>query len=115
MPPNRARRRPYNPADQLTLAGGTRKWAKLSKQVAREEPICWLRLPGCTIRSTTADHILCCKTHPHLKMTRSNLRGACGWCNRHRGDTPVWGIPALRARMAMKQRPARALSFFGGR
>lgn len=105
-------RRPYNPADQLTLAGGTRRWANMVKRVVREEPQCWLRLPGCTGRSTTADHIMPCKTHPLLKMTRSNLRGACRSCNQRRGATPVWRIPELRARLSQKQKPARALEFF---
>lgn len=110
------RRRPYNPATQLTLAGGTRAWANMVKRVVREEPICWLRLPGvCTVRSTTADHVQLRSTHGHLTMTRSNLRGACRRCNQRRGDTPYWKIPALRARLAQQQKPARALAFFGGK
>jgi hypothetical protein len=30
----------------------------LRKRVIAEEPCCWLRLPGCTIKSDTADHVI---------------------------------------------------------
>jgi 5-methylcytosine-specific restriction endonuclease McrA len=93
--------------------GGTREWGKLSKQVAREEPICWLQLPGCTGRSTGADHYYPVKTHPHLKDVRENLRGACLHCNTARGATPVHQLDKLRATMAAKRQPPRALGFFG--
>lgn len=100
--------------------GGSRAWAKLSKQVAKEEPICWLRLPGCTIRSTGADHYYPVKTHPQLEFVRSNCKGACAHCNLARRDTPVHLIPKLRAKMERDPKyrtttaPSRkALGFFG--
>jgi 5-methylcytosine-specific restriction endonuclease McrA len=101
-------------AEQLTARGGTRRWDRLSKQVAQEEKICWLRLPGCTIRSTSADHVLPSKTHPHLRMVRSNLRGVCRSCNTRRRDTPVWAIPQLRRKLEAQaqRRRATALGFF---
>ena len=97
--------------------GGTRAWAKLSKLAAREEPVCWLRLPGCTIRSTGGDHYYPVKTHPHLEFVRSNVRGACSHCNLARRDTPVHELPALRAKMERdpkyrKTSTPRALGFF---
>ncbi|NGZ99410.1 HNH endonuclease [Nocardioides sp. W3-2-3] len=81
----------------------TRQWVKLRDQVVAEEPECRLRLPGCTITSTTADHIQPFKTHPQLALVRSNLRGACETCNKKRG-TKADEQAADRPRQA----PARA-------
>ena len=67
----------------------TREWKRLTAQVRREEPVCWLRLPGCTIRTTTADHILTVKARPDLALVRANLRGACLHCNSTRNDKPI--------------------------
>jgi 5-methylcytosine-specific restriction endonuclease McrA len=97
--------------------GGTRKWAKMSKEAAEREPICWLRLPGCTIRSTGGDHFHPVKTHPHLEFEPRNHRGACHHCNTARGATPVHELPILRAKMERmsKYRPRKppgALGFF---
>ncbi len=64
---------------------GTRRYRKVRDQVVREEPICWLQFPGCTTRSTTADHVIPFAERPDLAMVRSNLRGACASCNRKRG------------------------------
>lgn len=82
----------------------TRAWRKLRDQVVAEEPLCWLGLPGCTVASTTADHILTYKERPDLALERANLRGACAPCNHRRNDKP---IEALR-----KPRPSTALEFF---
>lgn len=59
----------------------TRAWRALRDQVVREEPECRLQLPGCTVTSTTADHVQHVKTHPELAMERTNLRGSCAPCN----------------------------------
>jgi len=77
--------------------GSTREWRRLRAQVLREEPACWLRLPGCTLRSTTADHIIPISAAPHLRMVRSNLRGACRSCNYRRQDTPITRLHKLRS------------------
>ncbi|GAB3867348.1 hypothetical protein GCM10028801_41120 [Nocardioides maradonensis] len=69
----------------------TRAWRKLRDQVVEEEPDCRLRLPGCTGASTTADHIKPVKTHPHLAMERTNLRGSCEPCNKKRGAGAAGG------------------------
>lgn len=101
---------------------GTQAWRKLSKQVCTEEPTCWLRLPGCTGRSTTGDHIIPMCVRPDLALVRSNVRGACKPCNDLRRDTPVNQLDALRcpskqaARQrarANRRRPAKALQLFG--
>ena len=71
-------------------ARNSRAWRKLRDQVVREEPRCWLRIPGvCRGVSETADHVATVKDRPDLIMTRANLRGACGPCNRKRRDRPA--------------------------
>lgn len=105
--PRRRRRR----ASEHPLARiNTRKWRTLRDQVVREEPVCQLRLPGCTIISETADHIKTRKTHPHLTYVRQNLRGSCIPCNRRRGDGNPRRMADIHRRAAQ---PARALKFFG--
>ena len=84
----------------------TEEWRRLSAQVRREEPICWLRFQGCTVLSTTADHVIPYRDRPDLALVRSNLRGACFSCNHRRGSTPVDALN-LQA-----HRPA-ALDVFG--
>ena len=66
----------------------TQEWRQLAKQVCTEEPICWLRLTGCTIRSTTGDHVIPLSARPDLALIRSNVRGACRPCNNKRGHLP---------------------------
>ena len=63
----------------------TQAWRKLSKQVVTEEPLCWLRLPGCTHMSTQADHIIPISVRPDLALVRANCRGCCRRCNERRG------------------------------
>lgn len=82
----------------------TRAWRKLRDQVVAEEPLCWLRLPGCTTLSQTADHVLTVKARPDLAMVRANLRGACQSCNGKRNDKPVGQLVAPQS--------AKALDFF---
>lgn len=65
----------------------THAWRLLRKQVVNEEPVCTVRLPGCTHVSTTADHIETIVNRPDLALTRSNLRGACLHCNSSLGAT----------------------------
>jgi 5-methylcytosine-specific restriction endonuclease McrA len=98
-------------------------WRNLAKQVVADEPICWLRLPGCTIRSTTADHILPAAQRPELALVRSNIRGACHSCNSKRADKhprkpelyqppkKVSTSSALR-HIAAQRKPASATQFF---
>jgi len=99
-------------------------WRKLAAQVRAEEPMCWLRLPGCTIRSTTADHIIPAAIRPELALVRSNIRGACHSCNSKRTDKHP-ASPELRrqpkqrvstatalAHIAQQRKPANAIQFF---
>lgn len=89
------------------------RWKKLRLQVIAEEPICRLRLAGCTLRSDTADHIITVKDRPDLRFVRSNLRGSCQSCNMARGSRPLSQVRAEQAlaRPASKK-PAAALEFF---
>ncbi len=88
-----------------------RPWIRLRDQVVREEPLCRLRLPGCTVRSTTADHIVPRSRRPDLEMVRTNLRGSCRSCNLRRGT----GSPdrMRRIRTEVSRKTAKALEFFG--
>lgn len=84
----------------------TQAWRKLAKQVAREEPVCWLQLPGCTGLSTTGDHVIAVVDRPDLALVRSNARGACSSCNNRRSNMPVEAM-----RLGDREQPA-ALSIF---
>lgn len=67
----------------------TRAWRRLKDQVVREEPTCRLQFPGiCTMKSTTADHIVPVTVDPKLALVRSNCRGACQPCNEARRTVP---------------------------
>jgi 5-methylcytosine-specific restriction endonuclease McrA len=85
------------------------RWRKVRDQVIREEPLCRLRLDCCTIRSTTADHIVPVRARPDLKYDRRNLRGSCQPCNMRRGARP---LSVVRAEQRQPQKPAPALEFF---
>jgi 5-methylcytosine-specific restriction endonuclease McrA len=105
--PRRRKRRAYVPPEARV---NTRRWRALRDKVVSEEPLCRLRLPGCTIMSTTADHKWPRKTHPYLTYERKNLRGSCKSCNERRGD----GNPRRMSDVHKSApRPARALRFFG--
>lgn len=80
----------------------TQAWRKLAKQVATEEPTCWLRFEGCTIRSTTGDHVIPVTDRPDLALERANVHGACSSCNYKRGNLP---IESLRLGTSTTDRP----------
>lgn len=91
----------------------SRAWRKLVVQVVEEEPVCWLRLPGCTYWSQTGDHVVCVDALPlqgadPLVLERNNVRGACRHCNRQRSTTPVDQLDALRARLEARFAVSRA-------
>lgn len=78
----------------------TRRYQTLRLVVLEQEPWCWLRLAGCTGRSTTADHVVtvaeCIRIgRPDLIVARENMRGACGPCNFSRKDQPIDAIRHL--------------------
>jgi len=80
----------------------TRAWRRLRDQVVREEPLCWLRLPGsCTEYSETADHVITVHERPDLAMDRTNLRGICHPCNRSRNAKPVEALRRTVRRWAL--------------
>lgn len=105
----------------------TAAWQRLAKQAIAEEPACWLRLPGCTGRSNTGDHVIPVCVRPDLALVRSNVRGACKSCNDLRRDTPVNQLHLLRCRTrdiayrrsqarrskhSKHNKPAKALALF---
>jgi 5-methylcytosine-specific restriction endonuclease McrA len=51
--------------------------------VLEREPLCHWRLPGCTGRSTQADHLVAVSRGGDNGLT--NLVGSCEPCNRRRG------------------------------
>ena len=107
----RSRKRPRRVEHpNLSSRGGSRAWSRMVERVVKEEPMCRLRLPGCTIRSQTADHIITRRQRPDLTMHRPNLRGACHKCNRQRGTMNEAQMAVLRGRRNSR---ARALGFFG--
>lgn len=67
---------------RLNRIGG---WRPLRDRVVKEEPVCRIQGPGCTIKSTTADHIIPRYLRPDLTLVRSNLRGSCEHCNKSLG------------------------------
>ena len=68
---------------------GTQAWRRMAKQAAVDEPLCWLGLQGCTLISTTGDHVIPVVDAPDLALVRSNVRGACRPCNEKRGNLAV--------------------------
>jgi 5-methylcytosine-specific restriction endonuclease McrA len=88
-----------------------RSWRTLRDRVVREEPLCWLKLDGCTRLSTTADHVIPRAVRPDLTMDRKNLRGACASCNYRRGARSVEQMRASQQRKRDREHPP-ALAFF---
>jgi len=83
----------------MASAHRTRAWRRLRDRVVREEPTCWLQLPGiCTRYSETADHVITVKERPDLALVRANLRGACHACNRSRNAKTVEEIAGRQQR-----------------
>lgn len=106
------------PPRRRQASGGqltSRRWRRLRDQVVAEEPVCRLQLGCCTLRSTTADHIIPVKFRPDLKFVRQNLRGSCGPCNRRRGSRPLAEVRAAELKTGANRAPAKppaALAFF---
>lgn len=92
----------------------SRRWRALRDRVVAEEPLCRLQLSCCTVRSTTADHIIPVKNRPDLKYVRGNLRGACQPCNMRRGSRPLSEVRAADKliRKTSEKKPPHALEFF---
>lgn|SRR5512139_368869 len=89
------------------------RWRRLRDQVVREEPVCRLRLNCCTLKSTTADHIIPVRYRPDLKYVRQNLRGSCQPCNMRRKHRPLAQVrEEEKLARPRRQKPAQALEFF---
>jgi 5-methylcytosine-specific restriction endonuclease McrA len=77
-----------------------RRWPWLSRQVRAEEPLCRLKLPGCTVVTEVADHVRPHRGDERLAFDRDNLQGACRACNSRKGTrrTPGAGVKRSEAR-----------------
>ena len=69
----------------------------MREQVLREQPLCLICGPTCTLISTTVDHVLPLRDYPQLRYVRANLRGSCAACNYSRGAGPAQPPPRPRA------------------
>lgn len=63
--------------------------------------MCWLQLPGCTLVSTTGDHVIPVDEAPHLALVRANVRGACSHCNYARGKRALEALSSPAAAPAL--------------
>jgi 5-methylcytosine-specific restriction endonuclease McrA len=68
--------------------------------VLARDPLCRLRLSGCTGRSTTVDHVISVARGGGNGL--ANLVGACAHCNQLRGGTE--GRATVRRRAAEQRR-----------
>jgi 5-methylcytosine-specific restriction endonuclease McrA len=73
------------------------------KIVLKRDPLCRLRLPGCTGKSTTVDHKLPVSRGGTNALT--NLVGACRHCNELRGGAE--GRATAKRRAAMRKEKQR--------
>jgi 5-methylcytosine-specific restriction protein A len=73
-------------------------WQRIRQAVIeRDGGVCTLRLPGCTVTATTADHII--GVAQGGSDNPSNLRASCAHCNEARRKQ--------QAAQARAQRPSR--------
>jgi len=68
--------------------------------VLARDPMCRLRLAGCTGKSTTVDHVICVARGGSNDL--DNLVGACARCNQLRGGAE--GRATLKRRAAERRR-----------
>jgi 5-methylcytosine-specific restriction endonuclease McrA len=68
--------------------------------VLARDPLCRLRLPGCTGRSTTVDHVISVARGGGNSV--DNLVGACAHCNQTRGGAE--GRATVKRRAAERRR-----------
>lgn len=124
--PARRPARPLSPAyARARRIRSSYAWQQLVKVVIAEEPVCWLKLWGCTRRSTTGDHVVPAHVRPDLALARWNVHGACKSCNYRRGGRPVSELGPLRLppdqqararrHIGARRRPAAAVTELFGR
>ena len=78
---------------------GGRRAQSWSAAVLREQGrVCALRLEGCTLVATTADHVKPRSTHPHLQYDPANGRPSCSHCNSSRGARALRTVDQVDAR-----------------
>jgi 5-methylcytosine-specific restriction endonuclease McrA len=126
VPPRRRPSRRFSPAyARAKRIRSSYAWQQLVKVVVVEEPVCWLRLWGCTRRSTTGDHVVPVSVRPEWALLRWNVKGACESCNYRRGGRAVSELGPLRLppdervrarrHVGARRRPAAAVTELFGR
>lgn len=83
---------------RLPKWGGRKAQAWSAAVLRNQGRVCALRLEGCTLIATTADHVKPRSTHPHLQYDPSNGRPACSHCNSSRGARPVRTVDQVDTR-----------------
>jgi len=66
--------------------GYTRRWRTISTRIRKARPLCEIKLPGCTLIATAADHVT--PLAEGGKSVWSNARPCCGPCNNRRRHLP---------------------------
>ena len=91
--------------------GGTRRMSKLRAKVLAAQPICQLRLKGCTIRATQIDHVVPLSRAPELRYVESNCRARCWSCNNTRNRIAA-AKKLLETSQAQPPKSSAAEAFF---
>jgi 5-methylcytosine-specific restriction endonuclease McrA len=79
---------------------------KTNRRIALErEPRCHWGLRGCTVKSTTADHLIAVAEGGSNEL--SNLVGACARCNAARGSALGGAVTKARRRQTTNVIPIR--------
>jgi 5-methylcytosine-specific restriction endonuclease McrA len=61
-------------------------WRKVQRRILKRDGwVCQIRLPGCLVTATQADHIVDVRAGGAW-YDPANLRAPCGFCNRSRED-----------------------------
>lgn len=65
-----------------TRRGYHSRWRRMSERIRKARPLCEIRLPGCTLLATAADHIV--PLEEGGRSAWANARPACTACNSRR-------------------------------
>jgi 5-methylcytosine-specific restriction endonuclease McrA len=85
--------------------------SKLRAKIFAAQPICQLRLPGCTRVATMADHIIPLSRWPQGRYVEANVRSSCWNCNNMRNRI-AGAKKVLENAQPEPRKPSPALAFF---
>lgn len=85
----------------------TRKWRAFRKQILDRDPLCQLRLEGCTGASQEVDHVIPL-SEGGSPYSPGNCVGACRYCNRRKSAVKLNQNKAAKAKagVADSENPA---------